>query len=71
MCWWTRQKPICVTTPDDNAECALCLEPIRRRMAVCTECGNGMHKHCLDKWKLQCVLSERTFTCPLCRAELT
>jgi len=69
MCCWRVQKPIRIETPDVPRECALCLEFIERRMAVCLRCGQGMHKHCLDKWKLQCKLTELPFTCPHCRIE--
>ena len=69
MCCWRVQKPIRIETPIVPRECALCLEFIERRMAVCLRCGQGMHKHCLDKWKLQCKLKELAFTCPHCRIE--
>ena len=69
MCFRFRKDTLRCQTIKVEVECPLCLDMISKRMMVCTECHTGMHKKCLDKWKLRCKLSERAFDCPMCRTE--
>jgi surface protein len=53
--------------PDNDEQCAICLEQLTPDTKVETECHHMFHKQCLLKW---CGLKPDK-TCPICRGDIT
>jgi hypothetical protein len=53
--------------PDNDEQCAICLEQLTPDTKVETECHHKFHKQCLLKW---CGLKPDK-TCPICRGDIT
>lgn len=63
-CLSKKEKKLYIRMPDD-AECAICLDPLNSSKAVeFAPCAHAFHKHCLRAWK------KRKPVCPMCEHPL-
>lgn len=57
------EQPQCWIHAVHEDECAICMEPIKKRKAKTLKpCGHVFHRECMFEWSL------RSNTCPMCRA---
>ncbi|KEH40520.1 anaphase-promoting complex subunit 11 RING-H2 finger protein [Medicago truncatula] len=66
---------------DDNADtacsmeqCSICLKEFYNETEVPaivrTKCMHVFHQQCVARWLMQCCISNRLYSCPLCRSEI-
>jgi hypothetical protein len=54
---------------DDENPCTICQEDLDTDKQIQIACKHIFHKECLEDWKRYDKVSERFYTCPLCRHE--
>lgn len=55
----------------DNLFCSICLQNVESGARVCKlVCNHKYHKTCIFKWFSQCMTSNISVHCPMCRQNL-
>ena len=52
-----------------EGDCAICMEPLRGKLAAHLPCGHSLHSRCLRDFKASGAAN--AYRCPLCRAQHT